>query len=104
MKKRIYVMLIMFFLGIFLAGGINAQGIKVSGKSTDAANGSVLPGVTLLEKGTNNGTMSDGSGNFSLTVSLNAILQVSYVGYITRKFLSTIAQLLIFQWLSMFRK
>ncbi|MBA4323300.1 MAG: SusC/RagA family protein, partial [Odoribacter sp.] len=85
MKKRIYVMLTMFFLGILLTGAMNAQGIKVSGKVTDAADGSALPGVTLLEKGTSNGTMSDAGGNFSLTVAPNATLLVSYVGYLNQE-------------------
>ena len=85
MKKRIYVILTMFFLGILLTGAMNAHGIRVSGKITDAAGGSALPGVTLLEKGTNIGTMSDGSGNYSITVAPNATLLVSYVGYLNQE-------------------
>jgi len=64
MKKRIYVVLTMFLLGILLTGAMYAQGIKVSGKVTDATDGSVLPGVTLLEKGTNNGTTTDPEWKF----------------------------------------
>jgi hypothetical protein len=67
MKKRICVMLSMFFLGILLAGALSAQGIKVTGKITDGADGSALAGVTVLEKGTTNGTMSDQTGAFPLT-------------------------------------
>jgi TonB-linked SusC/RagA family outer membrane protein len=85
MKKRIYVMLTMFLLGILLTGAMNAQGIRVSGKVTDAADGSALPGVTLLEKGTSNGTMTDSGGNFSLTVAPDATLLISYVGYLTQE-------------------
>lgn len=85
MKKRIYVILTMFFLGILLTGALSAQGIRVSGKVTDAADGSALPGVTLQEKGTNNGTMSDAGGNFSITVAPNATLVVSYVGYLAQE-------------------
>lgn len=83
MKKRISVMLSMFFLGILLSGAIIAQGIKVAGKITDAADGSALAGVTVLEKGTTNGTMTDVNGAYSLTVSPSATLLVSYVGYLT---------------------
>ena len=86
MKKRIYVVLTMFLLGILLTGAMYAQGIKVSGKVTDATDGSVLPGVTLLEKGTNNGTTTDPSGNFSITlVGSNATLVVSFVGYLNQE-------------------
>jgi iron complex outermembrane receptor protein len=75
----------MFFLGILLAGAINAQGIRVSGKVTDASDGSALPGVTLLEKGTTNGTVTDASGNFSITVAPTATLVVSFVGFINQE-------------------
>jgi TonB-dependent starch-binding outer membrane protein SusC len=85
MKKRMYVMLTMFLLGFLLTGAITAQGTKVSGKVTDAADGSALPGVTLLEKGTSNGTMSDASGTYSLSVGTNATLVVSMVGYLTQE-------------------
>jgi iron complex outermembrane receptor protein len=85
MKKRIYVMLSMFLLGILLSGAMNAQGIRVTGKVTDAANGSALAGVTVMEKGTSNGTMTDGNGTYSLTVAPNATLLVSYVGYLSQE-------------------
>jgi TonB-dependent starch-binding outer membrane protein SusC len=81
MKKRIYVMLSMFFLGILLTGALSAQGIRVTGKITDAADGSALAGVTVMEKGTTNGTMTDANGTFSLTVTPTGTLLVSYVGY-----------------------
>jgi TonB-dependent starch-binding outer membrane protein SusC len=85
MKKRLLSMLSLLFLGILLAGAINAQGIRVTGKVTDAADGSALVGVTIQEKGTVNGTLTDGSGNFTLTVSPSATLSVSYVGYTTQE-------------------
>jgi iron complex outermembrane receptor protein len=81
MKKRIFTMLSILFLGILISGAINAQGIRVSGKVTDAADGSSLVGVTIQEKGTTNGTTTDGNGNFSLTVAPNGTLVISYVGY-----------------------
>jgi TonB-dependent Receptor Plug Domain. len=81
MKKRLLSMLSLLFLGILLTGAISAQGIRVSGKVTDAADGSALIGVTIQEKGTTNGTLTDGSGSFALTVAPSATLLVSYVGY-----------------------
>ena len=48
---------------------------------TDAADGSALIGVTIQEKGTTNGTLTDGSGSFALTVAPSATLLVSYVGF-----------------------
>ncbi len=44
-----------------------------------------LPGATVLEKGTTNGTQTDFQGKFSLTVTdPNATLVVSYIGYLTQ--------------------
>lgn len=53
--------------------------IAVSGQVTDAK-GSPLPGVTVLEKGTQNGTITDEDGQYQLTVEANAILQFSLMG------------------------
>ncbi|MGV3587503.1 MAG: SusC/RagA family TonB-linked outer membrane protein [Adhaeribacter sp.] len=48
--------------------------------------GEGLPGVTVLEKGTNNGTATDPNGGFSLNVaSGNAVLVVSFIGYLTQE-------------------
>ena len=85
MKKRILTILSVLLLGIYYSGAINAQGIKISGKVTDTANGSVLPGVTIQEKGTTNGILSDGNGNFSLTVNPSSTLVLSYIGYTTQE-------------------
>jgi TonB-linked SusC/RagA family outer membrane protein len=46
----------------------------------------ILPGVTIVQKGTTNGTISDADGKYSLTVdSPDAILVVSFVGYSTQE-------------------
>ncbi len=53
---------------------------KVSGKITDSSNGT-LPGVSVVVKGTTNGTITDANGNYSLSnIPKNAILQFSFVG------------------------
>lgn len=85
MKKFIKAMLSMFFLSLVLAGSVSAQLIRVSGKITDASDGSPLAGVTVVEKGTPNGTMTDANGTYSLTVSPGGVLQVSYVGYLAQE-------------------
>jgi len=38
-----------------------------------------------VEKGTTNGTSTDSDGKFALTVGDNAVLQISYVGYVTQE-------------------
>ncbi|MEZ4969679.1 MAG: SusC/RagA family TonB-linked outer membrane protein [Flavobacteriaceae bacterium] len=58
---------------------------QVSGVVTDI-NGEPLPGASIVEKGTTNGTQSDFDGNFYLDVSSSdAILVVSYVGFATKE-------------------
>lgn len=58
---------------------------QVSGTITDKE-GVPLPGASIVEKGTTNGTQSDFDGNFSLDVTdENAILEVSYIGYATQE-------------------
>ncbi|MEQ8472322.1 MAG: TonB-dependent receptor [Marinoscillum sp.] len=52
----------------------------ISGRVTDE-NGEPLPGATILVKGTQNGTVSDVDGNFSLNVNDGDVLIVSFVGY-----------------------
>jgi TonB-linked SusC/RagA family outer membrane protein len=59
--------------------------IIVSGQVTDTESGEGLPGVTVLEKGTSNGSITDLDGNYSITVAENSVLQISYVGYVTEE-------------------
>lgn len=69
-----------------LAGGIDAvqQGHIVTGKIVDK-NGDPVIGANVLVRGTTNGTISDMDGRFSLDVPQNAVLQVSYIGYLTQE-------------------
>ncbi len=43
--------------------------------------GEPIIGANVVEKGTTNGTVTDINGNFTLSVSDNSVLQVSYIGY-----------------------
>lgn len=40
-----------------------------------------LPGAAVIEKGTNNGTVTDVDGNFTLQVNEDAVLMISFIGY-----------------------
>jgi TonB-linked SusC/RagA family outer membrane protein len=60
-----------------------AQERVVTGTITDE-NGSTMPGVNVLLKGTSSGTASDASGNFRISIpNDNSTLVVSFVGYAT---------------------
>ncbi|MCV9387261.1 SusC/RagA family TonB-linked outer membrane protein [Reichenbachiella ulvae] len=57
----------------------------VSGKVTDEF-GESLPGTTVLEKGTSNGTVTDIDGKYSLEVSgEESVLSFSFVGYTSQE-------------------
>lgn len=58
------------------------QQVTITGLVTDTANLS-LPGVTVREKGTNNATVTDAKGKYSITVADNATLEFSFIGYTT---------------------
>ena len=57
-----------------------AKAIQIKGTVKDAL-GEPLIGVSVLGKGTSNGTVTDLDGRFSLNVSVGDILEFSYVGY-----------------------
>ena len=70
--------------GIVLAPSAAMAPIPVSGRVVDER-GAGMPGVTVLEQNTTNGTGTDGDGRFSLKVQPGAILVVSAVGYKTQQ-------------------
>lgn len=60
-------------------------GVVIKGIVTDEK-GETLPGATVMEKGTQNGMVTDIDGNFELKVSsTQATLVVSFIGYITQE-------------------
>lgn len=69
---------------------ISISGVKViaqqevSGTITDT-NGAPVPGVSVVEKGTSNGTAADFDGNYSINVSSEAVLVFSSLGYATKE-------------------
>ncbi|HMQ45187.1 MAG TPA: carboxypeptidase-like regulatory domain-containing protein, partial [Mariniflexile sp.] len=68
----------------------------VSGTVLSSEDNSALPGASIIEKGTSNGTSTDFDGNFSLSVSENTTtLIISYVGYVTQEVAVTTSPLRI---------
>ena len=70
--------------GIVLAPSAAVAPIPVSGRVVDEQ-GAGMPGVTVLEQNTTNGTGTDGDGRFSLKVQPGATLVISAVGYKTQQ-------------------
>ncbi|HCO67704.1 MAG TPA: hypothetical protein DIT04_08130 [Dysgonomonas sp.] len=66
--------------------GANQQNkLIIEGKVTDAVTGDGLIGVSVIEKGTTNGTVTDVYGDYKITVKQNAVLVYSYIGYKTKE-------------------
>jgi TonB-linked SusC/RagA family outer membrane protein len=60
------------------------QKIVVTGKVTAGATGESLPGVNIIEKGTQNGTVTNVDGTYTLSISSeDAVLVFSFIGYLT---------------------
>ncbi|MDR3267740.1 MAG: SusC/RagA family TonB-linked outer membrane protein, partial [Tannerella sp.] len=64
--------------------GVMQNRISVSGIVTDVAGEPVI-GANIVEKGTTNGTITNVDGAFTLSVSTQATLQISFIGYITQE-------------------
>lgn len=67
-------------LFLFVPLWLSAQSVAVQGIVKDAK-GEALIGVSVAEKGTTNGTITDIDGNYSINVANDAILDFTYVGY-----------------------
>ena len=75
--KNMRTVLLMLFATISLS--LSAQSVTLSGNVKDKTGEPVI-GASVVEKGTTNGTITDFDGNFSLKVSGNKTLVVSYIG------------------------
>ncbi|MBU2906697.1 TonB-dependent receptor [Arenibacter algicola] len=82
MKKRKILKFCNLFLMLFLYLPFYAQEeVKVTGNITALEDGEPLPGVTVVVKGTSNGTTTDFDGNYSIITEPNAILVFTFLGF-----------------------
>ena len=63
---------------------VKQQGKAITGTIVDAQ-GEPIIGANIIEKGTSNGTVTDYDGNFSLNVANDAVLRISYIGYLEQE-------------------
>ena len=78
MGKGLLRLIVMFMI---VSSPVFAQ--TITGKVTASNDGLGLPGVSVLIKGTTNGTTSDANGKFSVSASPNSKLVFSFIGYKT---------------------
>ena len=85
-RTRVYSkvkQLVLLFFFMFPVLG-DAQTIEISGTVLDSGKTPII-GASVLEKGTTNGIITDIDGNFTLSVSPNGTISISYVGYQTQE-------------------
>ena len=73
----------LLFFVLVLLGSVSAMAQTVTGRVVSDGDNEPLPGVAVLEKGTNNGAATDFDGNFTVNLKSadNAVLVFSFMGY-----------------------
>ncbi len=83
MKKSIWILAALL---MFSVGFRSPESRTMTGKVTDANDGSAMPGVNVLVKGSTNGVVTDVNGNYSITIpTQNGTLVFSFIGYVSKE-------------------
>ena len=80
MKER----LIVFLAAMFLSLGTAFAQTSINGIVVSSEDGQPVIGASIVVAGTQNGTVTDVDGNFTLSTSVGSKLVVSYVGMNTK--------------------
>ncbi|MFW6328213.1 MAG: carboxypeptidase-like regulatory domain-containing protein, partial [Bacteroidota bacterium] len=75
MRKTLGILFLLMWTTLLFA-----QEVTVTGEVTSATDGMPIPGVSVVQQGTTNGTITDVDGNYSLTVPEGETLVFSFVG------------------------
>lgn len=79
MTKKFHYLIVLFLMALCIKA--NSQSLQISGTVTEN-NGSPLPGVSVVVKGTNKGVITDLHGKYTLEIpELKGIIIFSYIGY-----------------------
>ncbi len=84
MKKTLCQGVLQMILLLFMLP-VCAQHVTIRGSVVSGTDNEPLIGASVVEKGTTNGTVTDVDGQFTLSVSQDAVIQVSYIGYTTQE-------------------
>ena len=82
MKQKLLSLLCVF---VCLIGVTFAQERQVTGTVTSAVDKAPIGGVSVRVVGTSSATQTDGSGNFSISVAQDAVLNFSFVGFASQR-------------------
>ncbi|MCF6223154.1 MAG: TonB-dependent receptor [Flavobacteriaceae bacterium] len=83
--KKIKQCLLLILFMQFTIVGMAQDTVKVNGKVLSDFDNGELIGASIIEKGTSNGVVVDFDGNYTITVSNDAILIFSYTGMISQE-------------------
>jgi TonB-linked SusC/RagA family outer membrane protein len=75
MRKTLGILFLLMWTTLLFA-----QDVTVTGVVTSATDGSPIPGVSVVQKGTTNGTITDVDGNYSVTTPEGSTLVFSFIG------------------------
>ncbi|MCA0231040.1 MAG: SusC/RagA family TonB-linked outer membrane protein [Bacteroidetes bacterium] len=82
MRKILFLSFLLICAGCVT---VVAQDRKITGKVTSAEDGSALPGVSVVVKGTSKGVNTDGNGSYSIDASNSSTLVFSFVGTVSQE-------------------
>lgn len=74
------------FIGV---GIVIAQEVKISGNVTSSEDGAPLPGVSVIQQGTTNGTVTDIDGNYAISIPQGTVVVFSFIGMETHQMTAT---------------
>ena len=91
MKKILSSVVLLLLILRFGASSALAQQAAqaISGRVISGADGSGIPGVTVLQKGTSNGISTSADGTFSLTAPVGSTLVFSAIGFVNQQVVAT---------------
>lgn len=75
MRKTLGILFLLMWTTLLFA-----QEVTVTGKVTSGTDGDPIPGVSVVQKGTTNGTITDVDGNYSLTLPEGETVVFSFIG------------------------
>ncbi|HWA33565.1 MAG TPA: TonB-dependent receptor plug domain-containing protein, partial [Cyclobacteriaceae bacterium] len=82
MRFRFYALLLLFFASW---SSLIAQQISVSGKVISAEDGQGMPGINIVVKGTNTGSVTDVNGAYRVNAPQDGSLIFSFIGFETQE-------------------
>jgi len=89
LKILSFTLLLSFFSGrpvYSFSDEVSAEVFVIVSGTVKDASGASIPGVSILEKGTNNGTVTDIDGKFTMNVqSPESVLVLSFIGYTSQE-------------------